>query len=77
MSSDLDQITAFAMRLSLRERIRLVQRLVSTIDDEIDVDSTELWFEEAERRLKELRSGEAQGIDSDAAFTTAREALER
>lgn len=34
MSSNLDQITADAMKLPLRERVQLAQRLVSTIDDE-------------------------------------------
>lgn len=34
MSSNLDQLTADAMKLPLRERVKLAQRLVSTIDDE-------------------------------------------
>ena len=34
MSSNLDEITADAMKLPLRDRVRLAQRLVSTIDDE-------------------------------------------
>ncbi len=68
MSSNLDQVTAEAMKLSPRERVRLAQQLVSTLDDEIETDTEELWFAEAERRLAELRSGKVQGIDSDAAF---------
>ena len=77
MSSNLDQLTADAMKLRLRERVQLAQRLVSTIDDEVESDTEALWFAEAERRLEELRSGEVQGIDSDEAFRTAREALKR
>lgn len=34
MSSNLDQLTADAMKLPLRDRVQLAQRLVSTIDDE-------------------------------------------
>jgi len=34
MSSNLDQLTADAMKLPLRERVQLARRLVSTIDDE-------------------------------------------
>jgi len=34
MSSNLDQITADAMKLPLRDRVQLAQRLVSNIDDE-------------------------------------------
>ena len=77
MSSNLDQLTAEAMKLPLRERVQLAQRLVSTIDGEVESDTEALWFAEAERRLEELRSGEVQGIDSDEAFRTAREALKR
>lgn len=32
--SNLDQLTAAAMKLPLRDRVKLAQRLVSTIDDE-------------------------------------------
>lgn len=77
MSTNLDQLTADAMKLPLRDRLQLAQRLVSTLDDEVEADTEALWFAEAERRLEELRSGKVQGIDSDAAFRTAREALER
>lgn len=75
MSSNLDQLTADAMKLPLRDRVQLAQRLVETLDDEVDVGAEELWFAEAERRLEELRSGKVEGIDSDEAFRTAREAL--
>ena len=77
MSTDLDQLTADAMKLSLRDRVQLAQRLVSTIDDEIDPDTEALWFAEAERRLEELRSGRIEGINSEDAFSIAREALKR
>src|SRR5207302_10909348 len=36
MSSNLDQLTNDAMKLPLRERVQLAQRLVSTIDDEVE-----------------------------------------
>jgi hypothetical protein len=35
----------------------------------------ELWFNEAERRLEELRSGKVEGMDADEAFGMARENL--
>jgi putative addiction module component (TIGR02574 family) len=77
MSTNLDQLTADAMKLSLRDRVQLAQRLVSTIDDEVEADTEALWFAEAERRLEELRNGKVQGLDSEEAFRTAREALKR
>lgn len=75
MSSNLDQLTADAMKLPLRDRVQLAQRLVETLDDEVEMGAEELWFAEAERRLEELHSGKVEGVDSDDAFRTAREAL--
>jgi len=77
MSSNLDQLTADAMKLRLRDRVQLAQRLVSTIDEEVEAETEALWVAEAERRLEELRSGLAQGVASDDAFRVAREALRR
>jgi putative addiction module component (TIGR02574 family) len=50
------------MKLSLTDRVRFAQRLVSTLDDEVEADTEALWFAEAERRLEELRSGKVQGM---------------
>jgi putative addiction module component (TIGR02574 family) len=75
MSTDLEQLTADALKLPLRDRVQLAQRLVSTLDDQIDLDTETLWFAEAERRLEELRSGRVQGINSEDAFRIAREAI--
>jgi putative addiction module component (TIGR02574 family) len=77
MSSNLDQLTADAMKLPLRDRVQLAQRLVSTLDGGVDDGAEELWFAEAERRLEELHRGKVEGIDSDEAFRSAREALKR
>jgi len=77
MSSNLDQLTADAMKLPLRDRVQLAQRLVSTLDDEVESGVEELWFAEAERRLEEIRSGKVEGVDADDAFRSAREALKR
>jgi hypothetical protein len=44
MSSDLDQLTADAMKLPPRDRVQLAQRLVSTLDDEVEGDTEALWF---------------------------------
>jgi putative addiction module component (TIGR02574 family) len=77
MSSNLDQITADAMKLPLRDRVQLAQRLVSTLDDEMETGTEALWFAEAERRLEELRSGKVEGIPAEDVFRNAREALKR
>ena len=77
MNTQFDQVAADAMKLPLRERVRLAQQLVSTLDDESEANVEELWFNEARRRLDELHSGKVQGIDADDAFRAARENLAR
>ena len=77
MSTHLDQLTADAMKLPLRDRVQLAQRLVSTLDDEVETNVEALWFAEAERRLEELRSGKIQEIPAEDVFRNAREALKR
>jgi putative addiction module component (TIGR02574 family) len=61
MEIRLDDIAADAMKLPLRDRVRLAQRLVSSLDDQIETDVEALWVAEAERRLNELRTGAVKG----------------
>jgi putative addiction module component (TIGR02574 family) len=77
MEIRLDEITADALRLPLRDRVRLAQRLVSSLDDQVEPDVEALWVAEAERRLNELRTGAVQGIDAAESFRKAHEALRR
>ena len=77
MSTQFDQVAADAMKLPLRDRVRLAQQLVATLDDQSETEIEELWFSTARRRLDELHSGEVQGIEADDAFRMARENLAR
>ena len=54
-----------ALKLSRSERARLAQRLISSLDQELDPDAEKLWLREAERRLGELKSGEVAGIPAE------------
>ena len=80
MSTHFDEIAADAMRLPVRDRVRLAQQLVSTLDEGVETatetEIEELWFAEAERRLEEVHSGRVQGNSEDA-FRNAREALKQ
>lgn len=77
MATSYDEIIADAMKLPLKDRVRLAQQLASSLDDEVETGVEALWFAEAERRLEELRTGKVEGIDSDEAFRNACKALER
>ncbi len=64
-----------ALKLSPRERARLAQRLISSLDQEVDADGEKLWLQEAERRLGELKSGKVTGIPADKVVKKARSTL--
>ena len=77
MSTPYDEIVADAMKLALRDRVRLAQQLVSSLEDQVEADVEAVWAAEAERRLAELRTGKVKGIEAAEAFRKAHEALER
>jgi putative addiction module component (TIGR02574 family) len=75
MSNPARELESKALKLSRRERARLAQRLISSLDREIDADAEKLWLEEAERRLAELKSGKVAGIPAEKVVRKARSAL--
>ena len=75
MGSPARQIESKAMKLSPRERARLAERLISSLDDEIDADAEAAWIREGERRLDELRSGKVRGRSAASVFRRARAAI--
>ncbi len=68
MHATFEEIAADAMRLHPRDRVKLAQRLVSSLDSAVERDVEGLWLMEAERRMEELRTGKAAGIDAPEAF---------
>ena len=77
MDARFEDIVASAMKLSERERARLAQELIASLETEIEPNVEALWLAEAERRLEELRSGKVKGIPAEEAFARARRALRR
>lgn len=77
MNERFDEIVARVLRLSPEERVRLAEELIASLDEEIEPDVEELWLAEAERRLKDFRSGKVRGIPAAKAFAKARSALRR
>jgi putative addiction module component (TIGR02574 family) len=75
MSMPARELESKALRLSRRERARLAQRLISSLDQEVDADVEKLWLEEAERRLGELKSGKVAGVPVEKVVRKARSAL--
>ena len=61
-----DQLESEALKLPQHERARLAQRLISSLDEDIEVEQA--WYDEAERRLAELESGKAAEIPAKEVF---------
>ena len=69
------KIEAQALRLSPKERARLAQRLIASLDPESDRDAEQAWLKEAERRLDELESDKVAGIPAEQVLEKARSTL--
>ncbi|PYN50426.1 MAG: hypothetical protein DMD94_26975 [Candidatus Rokuibacteriota bacterium] len=51
MAKPTRELESKALKLSPRQRARLAQRLISSLEREVDADAEKLWRQEAERRL--------------------------
>jgi putative addiction module component (TIGR02574 family) len=69
------ELESKVLKLSRGERARLAQRLISSLDQEVDADVEKLWLQEAERRLGELKSGKVAGIPAEKVIRKARATL--
>ena len=66
------ELESKVLKLPRWERARLAQRLISSLDQEVDADVEKLWLQEAERRLGELKSGKVAGIPAEKVIRKAR-----
>jgi len=64
-----------ALKLAPRERARLAQRLISSLDQEADADAEMVWRNKAERRLDELKSGNVAGVPAEKVTRKARSSV--
>ena len=69
------ELESHALKLSRKERARLAQRLISSLDQEVDADAERLWLAEAERRLADLKSGKVAAIPAERVLKKVRAAL--
>jgi putative addiction module component (TIGR02574 family) len=75
MDSPARDIEVKALGLPPKERARLAQRLIASLDPESDRDVEQAWLEESERRLDELESGKVAGIPAEQVLEKARSTL--
>jgi putative addiction module component (TIGR02574 family) len=75
MARPVRELESQALKLSRRERARLAQRLIASLDQDVEADTERLWLAEAERRLAELKSGKVAGIPAEKVIRKVRSAL--
>jgi len=71
-----DDVLAEALRLSRRERARLAEELLASLE-EPDDQVAEAWASELERRSQQVASGEVQTIPWETVRQEIREELEK
>jgi len=71
------EVEAAALQLPPRERARLAERLLESLDALTPEERDELWAGEALRRDAELDERPEDGRDNDSVFASARARLSR
>jgi putative addiction module component (TIGR02574 family) len=57
-------ITKQALHMPVKERAKLAQRLLESLDDLTEAEAEKLWVAEAERRAKELDEGKVKPVSA-------------
>ena len=68
MSKTVSRLETDARRLAIKDRARLVRRLIATLDLEDDGDVEQLWLDECETRLAAYRRGETSSQPGEEIF---------
>lgn len=66
MSTAFEELAAEALKLDLDDRAALAEKLLLSLDLVSDTENDRLWFDEAERRQAELRSGKGETFSAEA-----------
>ena len=73
MSTQLEMVEAQALNLSVDERAKLADRLITSLFEDHDIEAA--WAAEVERRIEEIESGGAKLIPVSEAIARARAAI--
>lgn len=74
--ANLAEVLKHALRLEVRDRATLAERLLASLEEITEEEAEHLWAEEAERRLKEYRAGRAQAVPTDEVHAKAERLLQ-
>ena len=71
--ADIEDIAAQALTLEMKDRAKLAERLLLSLDELSDAEIDVLWADEAERRLKAYREGDSRAVPADRVFKKAQD----
>ncbi|MGL1833470.1 addiction module protein [Rhodocyclaceae bacterium SMB388] len=77
MRMTVEQIADEALALPSEARALLADRLVESLDPAEDGYIRQLWLQEANRRIAEVRSGAVETVSAETAFKEVRQAIAR
>ncbi len=67
------ELQAEVLKLPSHERARLAELLISSLDEEGEIEAA--WADEAERRYRDLCSGAVEGIPAEEVLARVRSSL--
>ena len=73
MAATVQELKAELKSLPPQQRAELAHFLIDSLDQEADPDAEAEWDKEVERRVAEIKSGQAQGIAAEEVFAKLRE----
>jgi putative addiction module component (TIGR02574 family) len=65
-------VQADALRLSGKDRARLAEALLLSLDESADDQAQKLWLDEAEKRYRAYKKGKTKAVPAQQAFRKAR-----
>ncbi len=77
MRMTVEQIADEALALPSEARALLADRLVESLDPADDGLIRDLWLQEANRRLDDVRSGAVKTVSAESAFKEVRQVIAR
>ena len=73
MADPLKAVETEALKLTPEERVKLADRLISSVFDDHDIEAA--WAAEVERRIDDLESGRTELVSAEASIARARAAI--
>ncbi len=68
MAKKISDIESDALQLSIKERARLIRRLIMSLESDNEGDVEQSWLDEADKRLAAYRNGETSAHPGEEVF---------